>query len=155
MRIGTKPSEPREASFAARERPAMLRRLGRALIGAAALFAVALWPSLPPNGPVLLEVLSPLPGAAIGLDGVEVLVQFPQAVAASETFRALLNGADVTELLTTGENGCYGKLLGLLPGDNVLRLEVFGRVPWSSDQLFEQSREVRVRMRPPQNLDQG
>jgi len=133
----------------------MLRRLGRAGMGAALLLVVALWPSLPPNGPVLLEVVSPRPGATIGLDGIEVLVQFPRAEAASETFRALLNGADVTDLLTTGENGCYGKLLGLLPGDNVLRLEVFGRVPWSDDQLFEQSREVRVRMRPPQNLDQG
>ena len=133
----------------------MLRRLGRAGMAAVALLVVSLWPSLPPNGPVLLEVVSPRPGATIGLDGIEVLVQFPQVDAASETFRALLNGADVTDLLTTGENGCYGRLLGLLPGDNVLRLEVFGRVPWSSDQLFEQSREVRVRMRPPQNLDQG
>jgi hypothetical protein len=104
---------------------------------------------------VLLEVVSPQSGDAIGLDGIELLVQFPGAGAASETFRALLNGADVTDLLTTGENGCYGQLFGLLPGDNLLRLEVFGRVPWSDDQLFEQSREVRVRMRPPQNLDQG
>jgi hypothetical protein len=133
----------------------MLRRIGRALMGAVALLIVALWPSLPPNGPVLLEVVSPRPGAAIGLDGIEVLVQFPERGAASETFRALLNGADVTDLLTTGENGCYGNLVGLLPGYNTLRLEVFGRVPWSGNQLFEQSREVRVRMRPPQNLDQG
>jgi len=133
----------------------MLRRLGRALPGAIALLVVALWPSLPPNGPVLLEVASPQPGATIGLDGIEVLVQFSPLRSASETFRALLNGADVTDLLTTGENGCYGNLVGLLPGDNTLRLEVFGRVPWSDDQLFEQSREVRVRMRPPQNLDQG
>lgn len=133
----------------------MLRRLERALLVAVALAAVALWPSLPPNGPVLLELVSPQPGDAIGLDGIELLVQFPGAGVASETFRALLNGADVTSLLTTGENGCYGQLLGLLPGDNLLRLEIFGRVPWSDDQLFEQAREVRVRMRPPQNLDQG
>jgi hypothetical protein len=136
-------------------RSSTLRRLERALPVAVALVAVALWPSLPPNGPVLMEVVSPQPGEAIGLEGIELLVQFPRAGAASETFRALLNGADVTDLLTTGENGCYGRLLGLLPGDNRLRLEVFGRVPWSDDQLFEQSREVRVRMRPPQNLDQG
>ncbi len=133
----------------------MLRRLGRAGIGVIALLVAALWLSLPPNGPVLLEVVSPRPGATIGLDGIEVLVHFPDARSASETFRALLNGADVTDLLTTGENGCYGKLFGLLPGDNVLHLEIFGRVPWSDDHLFEQSREVRVRMRPPQNLDQG
>ena len=119
------------------------------------MVGVALWPSLPPNGPVLLDVVSPEPGATIGVDGIEVLVQFPTDAVAAETFRALLNGADVTDLLTTGENGCYGQLVGLLPGDNLLRLEVFGRVPWSDDQLFEQSREVRLRMRPPQNLDQG
>jgi hypothetical protein len=84
----------------------MLRRLERALLLAIALGAVALWPSLPPNGPVLLEVVSPQPGEAIGLGGIELLVQFPPAGAAAETFRALLNGADVTRLLTTGENGC-------------------------------------------------
>jgi len=132
-----------------------LGRVGRTLLAATALVGVALWPSLPPNGPVLMAVVSPTPGATIGLDGIQLLVQFPSEGAAAETFRALLNGADVTDLLTTGENGCYGQLLGLLPGDNLLRLQVFGRVPWSDDQLFEQTREVRVRMRPPQNLDQG
>ena len=133
----------------------MLHRLGRMGVGVLALLAIALWPSLPPNGPLLLGVVSPKPGITVGLEGIEVLVQFPEQGAAPETFRALLNGADVTDLLTTGENGSYGKLFGLLPGDNVLRLEVFGRVPWSDDQLFEQSRDVRVRMRPPQHLDQG
>ncbi len=125
------------------------------MLAAVALIGVALWPSLPPNGPVLMEVVSPEAGTTIGLEGIELLVQFPDEGAVAETFRALLNGADVTDLLTTGENGCYGQLLGLLPGDNLLRLEVFGRVPWSEGRLFEQSREVRVRMRPPQNLDQG
>ncbi len=136
-------------------RPERLRRFERAVLLAAALGAAALWPSLPPNGPLLMEIVSPQPGETIGLGGIELLVQFPRTGAASETFRALLNGADVTDLLTTGENGCYGHLLGVLPGDNLLRLEIFGRVPWSDGQLFEQSREVRVRMRPPQNLDQG
>jgi hypothetical protein len=137
------------------ERRLASRRIGRNVLAATALVAVALWPSLPPNGPVLMAVVSPAPGATIGLEGIEVLVQFPPEGAAAETFRVLLNGADVTDLLTTGENGCYGQLVGLLPGDNLLRLEVFGRVPWSESQLFEQTREVRVRMRPPQNLDQG
>ena len=130
------------------------RVLHRALAGSG-LVLVAAVPSLPPNGPVLLEVVEPAPGAELGIAGFELLVRFPPEIVAAETFRALLNGADVSDLLTTGENGCYGQLLGLLPGDNLLRLEVFGRVPWSDDQLFEQSREVRVRMRPPQNLDQG
>jgi hypothetical protein len=132
-----------------------LKRFGQVLTAAIALIGVALWPSLPPNGPLLMEVVSPAPGAAIGLEGIELLVHFPPETVATETFRALLNGADVTDLLTTGENGSYGQLLGLLPGDNLLRLEIFGRVPGSERRLFEQSREVRVRMRPPQNLDQG
>ena len=121
----------------------------------AALLTVALWPSLPPNGPILLEVLSPTPGATVDLGGVELLVRFTPEGAASETFRVLLNGADVTDLLTTGENGAYGKLVGLLPGENVLRLEVFGRVPWAPASLFEQARELHIRMRPPLHIDQG
>lgn len=128
----------------------------RAGIAAAILATLAIWPSLPPNGPRLLEVVSPEPGATVDLRGVELLVRFaPQGATAPETFRALLNGADVTDLLTTGENGTYGKLVGLLPGENVLRLEVFGRVPWNPDRLFEQSRELHIRMRPPLQLDQG
>jgi hypothetical protein len=139
----------REALFA---RLVRLARLATAVLG---LAAIAAWPSLPPNGPVLLEVLSPAAGATVDLRGIEVLVRFASEDAAPETFRALLNGADVSEQLTTGENGSYGKLLELLPGENVLRLEVFGRVPWNRDHLFEQSRELRIRMRPPTDLDRG
>jgi hypothetical protein len=112
-------------------------------------------PALPPNGPVLLEILSPAPGATVDLGGVELLVRFADGAAAPETFRVLLNGADVSDRLTTGDNGSYGKLLELLPGPNVLRFEVFGRIPWARAQLFEQSREVLVRMRPPLDLDRG
>lgn len=111
--------------------------------------------ALPPNGPRLLEVLSPVSGETVDLRGVELLVRFPSDGAAPATFRALLNGADVSAQLTTGENGSYGKLLELLPGDNVLRLEVFGRVPWDHDRLFEQARELHLRMRPPLDLDRG
>jgi hypothetical protein len=127
-------------------------RRGLAGLGLAALIA---WPALPPNGPRLLEVLSPAAGATVDLRGVELLVRFASDAAAPETFRALLNGADVSAQLTTGENGSYGKLLELLPGDNVLRLEVFGRLPWDRDRLFEQARELRLRMRPPLDLDRG
>lgn len=137
-----------------RGRPARIGRVARRLCAALALAAVALAPSLPPNGPVLLDVRSPEPGATVGLRGVELLVRFPRD-AAAETFRASLNGADVTDLLTTGDNGTYGRLLGLLPGENVLRLEVFGRLPWSRHHLYEQSRELRLRMRPPVDLDRG
>lgn len=112
-------------------------------------------PALPPHGPRLLEVLLPVPGAPVGLGGFELLVRFPPEIAVAETFRALLNGADVTDQLTTGENGSQGRLVGLLPGDNRLRLEIFGRVPWATDHLFEQTRELRIRMRPPLDLDRG
>ena len=126
---------------------------------AAGLAAMVVTPSLPPDGPTLIEVLEPAPGATVGLEGVELLVRFPTSplgeLAVSETFRALLNGADVTDSLTTSENGAYGQLSGLLEGDNVVRLEIFGRTPWSRDSLFEQARELRVRMRPPRSLDQA
>jgi hypothetical protein len=124
------------------------------------LAAIALGPSLPPAGPVLMEVVAPAPGAQIGVDGVELLVRFPSddplgESPLAETFRALLNGADVTDSLTTGQNGAYGQVSGLLEGENVLRLEIFGRTPWRPGSLFEQAREVRIRMRPPPNLDRG
>lgn len=122
------------------------------MVGLVSLVAI---PALPPHGPVLLEVILPVPGAPVGLGGFELLVRFPPEIAVAETFRALLNGADVTDQLTTGANGSHGRLVGLLPGDNRLRLEIFGRVPWATDHLFEQSRELPIRMRPPLDLDRG
>ena len=124
------------------------------------LAALVLAPSLPPAGPVLIEVVAPDPGARVGIDGIELFVRFPGSnplgdLALSETFRALLNGADVTGSLTTGENGAYGRISGLLEGDNVLRLEIFGRTPWRPGSFFEQAREVHLRMRPPADLDRG
>lgn len=135
--------------------PARIGRWARRAVATLALLGMALVPSLPPRGPALLRVVEPQPGAQVGLAGIALLVQFPPEVALSETFRALLNGADVTDQLTTGENGSLGRLVGLLPGENRLRLEIFGRVPWAPDRLFEQSRELRIRMRPPIELDQG
>jgi len=130
-------------------------RWGRRALAGAALLSVALAPSLPPQGPVLLEVLTPASGAHVGIEGIELLVSFPPEVAFGETFRALLNGADVTDQLTTGENGTSGRLFDLLPGENRLRLEIFGRAPWAPDEVFEQSRELRIWMRPPFELDRG
>ncbi len=105
---------------------------------------------MPPQGPVLVEIISPSPGDIVGIEGVEVFVRLsPGGRVMPETMRVLLNGADVTAALTTGENGAYGKLHALLDGENVLRVEVFGRVPWGEGRLFEQSREVVVRLRRP------
>ena len=135
--------------------PSRRRWLPRAVAGTF-LAAMALAPSLPPAGPALMEVVEPAPGAIVGVEGLRVWVRFPSGDrTAWETFRALLNGADVTDALRPAENGAYGDLHGLLEGENVLRLEVFGRLPWRARTLFEQAREVRVRMRPPLWLDRG
>jgi|SRR4029453_13313132 hypothetical protein len=139
-------------------RPEASRRVlrwGRRVLAGSALVAAALVPSLPPRGPILLEVLTPASGDHVGIGGIDLLVKFPPEVAFGETFRALLNGADVTDQLTTGENGSSGRLVDLLPGENRLRLEIFGRVPWAPDEVFEQSRELRIWMRPPIELDRG
>jgi hypothetical protein len=154
------PGQVAEHASARADRPHSGRRrtgrLASLLAAACGLVAVVLWPSLPPNGPVLLRVISPAPGAVVGLGGIDLLVEFPpEGPTVWETFRALLNGADVTDQLTIGENGCQGQLVDLLPGENVLRLEVFGRVPWAPDRLFEQAHEIRLRMRPPIDLDRG
>jgi hypothetical protein len=131
------------------------RRLARA-IACALLAALVVERSLPPDGPVLLEVLAPAAGEVVGADGLVLLVHFPSGDrTAWETFRVLLNGADVTDGVATTENGSWGRLHGLLEGDNVLRLEVFGRTPWGGGDLFEQVRELRVRMRPPLGLHRG
>jgi hypothetical protein len=106
--------------------------------------------------PPLLEMVSPAPGSVVGLEGIEVLVRFDRGSrAAPETFRALLNGADVTDAFTTGENGAHAQLYDLLDGENRLRVEVFGRGWLCPERLAEQGREVRVLRRPPLDADRG
>lgn len=120
--------------------------------GAALLLALA----GVPFGDPLLRVEAPAPGAVVGPAGLEVMVRFTdEERVAPETFRVLLNGADVTESFTTGENGSVGRLHSLLDGENRLRAEVFGRsrlAPWL---LVEQGHEVRVTHRRPLDLDRG
>jgi hypothetical protein len=109
-----------------------------------------------PFGDPLLRVEAPAPWAVVGPAGLEVMVRFTdEERVAPETFRVLLNGADVTENFTTGENGSVGRLHSLLDGENRLRAEVFGRsrlAPWL---LVEQGHEVRVTHRRPLDLDRG
>ncbi len=104
----------------------------------------------------MLHVESPRPGQVVGPDGVEVLVRFARGGrAAAETFRATLNGAEITPALTAGENGAWGRLHGLLDGENVLRVAVFGRGWAGGARYFEQVREVRFRLRRPLDTHWG
>jgi hypothetical protein len=120
------------------------------------LALLALLPSLPPLGPRLFEMEGLEPGEVVGVAGVEVLVRFraPERVESS-TLRVLLNGGDITGDFTTGENGAYGRVSGLIDGENVLRIEVFGRSVWLPGMLFEQTREVRFRSRRPLDFDRA
>lgn len=109
-----------------------------------------------------IEILSPRPGQRVGPEGVEVMLRFRDDAdpLASATFRALLNGADVTPELTTAENGAVGRLHGLLDGDNILRVEVFvrssGLFAWlDRGWLTHESREVHILSRRPLQTDQG
>ena len=121
------------------------------VLGAA---AVAL--ALATRSPELIRVVAPREGAVIGLDGVEVMVRFPEEPrVAAGTLRVLLNGADMTAELTTGDNGAYGRLHTLLDGENVLRFEVFGRRWWLPGILVEEAREVHFLVRLPQDLNRG
>ena len=107
-------------------------------------------------GKDLLVLESPEAGEVIGLTGLAVLVNLPMdGRVEPSTLRILLNGSDVTDELETARNGATGRLLGLLEGENVLRVEVFGRRPWLPAAWVEAVREVRILFRPPANLDQG
>jgi hypothetical protein len=120
---------------------------------AAAALASAAWWSLHPS---FFDVSAPHAGERIGLDGVEVLVHFRDAERVEPaTFRALLNGADVTDGLEIASNGVHGRLHGLLEGPNRLRLEIFGRGRWPRGVLVEQVCELEVLYRPPSGIDRG
>jgi len=125
-----------------------------ALLAAAGGAAAAL--ALSAATPGLMRVVEPRPGSVVGVEGVEVMVRFaPEDRVAVETFRVLLNGSDTTEEFTTGANGAYGRLHGLLDGENRLRFEAFGRRWWLPGRLVEEAREVRFLVRLPQDLDRG
>jgi hypothetical protein len=111
---------------------------------------------LVPLGSPLLQVENPRAGEVVGPAGLEVMVRFTDAGrVAPETFRVLLNGADVTESFTTGENGSVGRLHSLLDGENRVRAEVFGRSRWVPWLLVEEGDEISVTHRRPLDLDRG
>ena len=106
-------------------------------------------------GQPLLEIRAPAPDQAVAQGGVEIIVHFPAADrTASDTFRCLLNGRDVTLSLTRGENGAAGSVLGAIEGENWVRVEVFGR-PWWGGPWLEDAQEVRFRVRPLPTMDRA
>jgi hypothetical protein len=106
-------------------------------------------------GTPLLEVLRPTPGQQMAYGGVQVHVGFPEGDrVAVESFRCLLNDRDVTHLLTLGSNGATGSVLGLVEGENSIRIEVFGRGWWSA-RYFQDSRTVVFHVRPYPSLDRA
>ncbi len=132
----------------------MRRGVGVPLAALAALAVGSLLGSS--AAPSLLWVQKPPEGARIGVEGVEILVRFPQQDrVAPETFRALVNGADVTSQLQTGSTGASGRVAGLLEGENLLRFEVHGNRGGWPGLFVPEAREVRVLVRLPQGLDRG
>jgi hypothetical protein len=109
-----------------------------------------------PGGPRLVSIVSPRPGEVVGLEGVLVVVRVrDDERAAPRNLRVLLNGADVTEELETGQNGAVGRLFGVLDGENLLRIEVEAASWWADGRRLECAREVRFRARPPLDANRG
>ena len=114
------------------------------------------WVRQRPLGPPIIEITSPAAGEVLGNQQLEVFLLFPEPErTAAGTLRVLLNGADVTGSFETARNGAYGSVVHLVDGENVLRAEVFGRPWWPSDELVEQSAEVRFRVRRPIDRNWG
>jgi hypothetical protein len=135
-----------------------MTRRARIALGAtsAAALALVLAAVVSLRAPRLLAVESPALGDSVGIEGVEVLVRFDGAGRVEpSTFRALLNGADITAQLEVAENGVHGRLHGLLDGPNVLRLQAFGRGLFGHRVLVEESVEREILYRPPLDLDRG
>jgi hypothetical protein len=83
-------------------------------------------------GRPLLVLSTPALDQTLSDGALELFVGFPdEGRVATETFRCLLNGRDVTRTLTVGRNGAHGRLFGLTEGENSVRVEVFGRSPWT------------------------
>lgn len=143
----------RSASARGRKKIHRLWGVGAALALPGVAFGLWLVRALAPGA---VELERPRPGDVVGNEGLEVVVRFPErGRLAPETLRVLLNGADVTDRVTTGQNGAYGRLHGLLDGENELRVQVFGRLPWPPGVFVERERGARVVRRRPLDVDRG
>ncbi len=106
-------------------------------------------------GSPAVEIVEPSAPARVETGGVAVLVRFPGGRVRAATFRALLNGADVSGQLTIASNGAYGTVYGLLDGENLLELAVFAGGPWRPHVLVEEVHTFRVVSRPPLDWNRG
>ncbi len=106
------------------------------------------------GGP-LFKVLRPAGVAETGIGAIELHIGFsPGNRVASDTFRCLLNGDDVTDTLTLGRNGAHGELRGLTEGPNRITLQLFGR-SWWSGRYVQDERRIVVRVRGARGLDRA
>jgi hypothetical protein len=106
-------------------------------------------------GAPLFEVRIPERHDALRVGSIEVFVGFaPGDRVAWDTFRALLNGRDVTSELTLGRNGAHGTLVGLTEGQNQLRLQIFGRSCWGG-RYIEDEQVVLLRVAGHPDLDRA
>jgi len=130
---------------------------GAALAAFIRLDAFTPAPELAPRvvlGRALLDLRS-APPEVVPPGGVAVVVHFPDTSRVlADTFRCVLNGKDVTSLLSVGGNGAAGSVFPLRVGENRLRVEVFGR-GWWPGRWYEDAVEVTFRSRPLPPLDQG
>lgn len=106
-------------------------------------------------GGAMLEVRFPVHGDSVPMGGLPVLVAFPYSGSvAIETFRCVLNEQDVTDQLTVGRNGAAGTLVGLVEGENRLRIGVFGR-GWWGERYYEDARTIEIHVRPFPSIDRA
>ena len=131
----------------------MSRRTGIAALTAAVAIVAAIALAFAFGRPAI-RIETPRAGQDVGVGGAQLLVRFePEGAVDPATVRVLLNGADVTAQCMVARNGISGELHGLLDGEN--RVEVHGRVRQPGGLEREESREVRVRFRPPPGFDRG
>lgn len=106
------------------------------------------------GGP-LVEIRAPHPEQWVAQGGVDIVLRYPDASrTAPETLRCLLNGREVTSLLTLAENGAAGSVIGAVSGENLLRVQVFGR-PWWGRIYLEDTVELVFYVRPLPSFDRA